>query len=300
MATRGNQIIPAGLRADIMRKQMENKNTLAHIGSLYVGVKNTANETISGHEIYASKELYPSAGQKKGQPLVLQADADAKGAEIEWGVVTKDGIGTGAVVGYGELGGASKIKANTITSGDIKARGVQNASLYYDCVYIGNCYYKLVAHSSEKTTQDNKSLTGLTNLSSQYITASTSVSVTASGKTNPATMEYSSNASYITADYLTARNHFNVSSDMRLKEDIKDYHTDRSILDVPVKEFKYKETGSHAIGFIAQDLQKVFPELVHEGKDGYLAIEEGKLVYLLMNEIKQLKEKIGVLEEKLK
>lgn len=90
---------------------------------------------------------------------------------------------------------------------------------------------------------------------------------------------------------------FNSTSDERLKENIKDYEYKHSILDLKVKEFDYKDTKEHTIGFIAQDLQKYFPELVTEKEDGYLSIAESKLVYLLLEEVKQLKAEIEKLKE---
>ena len=93
---------------------------------------------------------------------------------------------------------------------------------------------------------------------------------------------------------------FYATSDERLKENIVDYVPENSILDLPVKEFDFKSDGSHHIGCIAQDLQKICPEVVQEGKDGYLSIEENKLVYLLLNEVKLLKAEVEKLKEKLK
>lgn len=81
---------------------------------------------------------------------------------------------------------------------------------------------------------------------------------------------------------------FTATSDARLKTNIKDYNPAANILDLPVKEFDYIETGEHSIGCIAQDLQKMFPELVHEGENGYLSVNEGKLVYLLLLKVKEL------------
>lgn len=89
---------------------------------------------------------------------------------------------------------------------------------------------------------------------------------------------------------------FYASSDERLKENIVDYKYHDSILDIPVKEFDYKETGVHAVGFIAQELQEKFPELVNTGEDGYLSIAENKLVYLLLEEVKLLKEEVKQLK----
>ena len=93
---------------------------------------------------------------------------------------------------------------------------------------------------------------------------------------------------------------FYATSDKRLKENIVDYTPENSILDLPIKEFDFKSDGSHHIGCIAQDLQKICPELVQEDKDGYLSIEESKLIYLLLNEVKLLKAEVEELKEKVK
>jgi hypothetical protein len=89
---------------------------------------------------------------------------------------------------------------------------------------------------------------------------------------------------------------FYASSDSRLKENIKDYTPDNSILDLPIVEFDFKESKSHQIGCIAQDLQNLFPELVNTNEDGYLSIAENKLVYLCILEIKKLKAELEALK----
>lgn len=91
---------------------------------------------------------------------------------------------------------------------------------------------------------------------------------------------------------------FNATSDIRKKTAIKDYICKKSILDLPIKEFEFigDETHTKHIGCIAQDLQEICPEIVHEDKDGYLSIEETKLVYLLLQEVKELKKEIKALK----
>ena len=91
---------------------------------------------------------------------------------------------------------------------------------------------------------------------------------------------------------------FDAISDARKKTAIQDYVCKKSILDLPVKEFEFigDETHTKNIGCIAQDLQEICPEIVHEDKDGYLSIEETKLVYLLLQEVKELKKEIKVLK----
>ena len=87
---------------------------------------------------------------------------------------------------------------------------------------------------------------------------------------------------------------FGTSSDLRLKQNIKSYKAEKSILDLDVKEFEYINDKDHKkhIGAIAQEVQEICPEIVHEDANGYLSIEENKLVYLLLNEVKELKKEI--------
>lgn len=91
---------------------------------------------------------------------------------------------------------------------------------------------------------------------------------------------------------------FDATSDIRKKTAIQDYTCKNSILDLPIKEFEFIEDETHTkhIGCIAQDLQKLCPEIVHEDVDGYLSIEETKLVYLLLQEVKELKKEIKALK----
>ena len=91
---------------------------------------------------------------------------------------------------------------------------------------------------------------------------------------------------------------FNATSDIRKKTAVQDYICKNSILDLPIKEFEFIDDETHTkhIGCIAQDLQKICPEIVHEDKDGYLSIEETKLIYLLLQEVKELKKEISALK----
>lgn len=87
-------------------------------------------------------------------------------------------------------------------------------------------------------------------------------------------------------------NIYSAVSDRRLKKNIIPYKNDKSILDLPIYEFDYIKNNNHTIGCLAQDLQEICPELVDEDENGYLSIQESKLIYLLINEIKELKKEI--------
>ena len=93
---------------------------------------------------------------------------------------------------------------------------------------------------------------------------------------------------------------FNATSDLRKKTNIKEYKCEKSILDLPIKSFEYINDESHTnyIGCIAQDLQEICPELVNKDADGFLSIQETKLIYLLLQEVRELKEKVTKLERR--
>lgn len=117
-------------------------------------------------------------------------------------------------------------------------------------------------------------------------------------------VNYSSSRTYIDGQQVTSRHlytyqlycedraqagNFFATSDKRLKENIVPFEYSKSILDLPIKRFDFINGRKNNIGCLAQDLQQLYPELVEENEDGYLSIQENKLVYLLMEEIKQLK-----------
>lgn len=94
---------------------------------------------------------------------------------------------------------------------------------------------------------------------------------------------------------------YNATSDRRLKNNLREFklNTDssedsKSILDLPIYKFDFINGQKDQIGCMAQDLQKICPEIVEESTDGYLAIKESKIVYLLIEEVKQLKNQLQI------
>jgi len=95
-------------------------------------------------------------------------------------------------------------------------------------------------------------------------------------------------------------------SDVRLKENIKPI---KSALDKVSKlqgvTFDWKESDSildikEDIGFIAQDVQEVLPELVRENSDGMLSMRHQGITPILLEAIKELKAEIEDLKKKIK
>ena len=64
-------------------------------------------------------------------------------------------------------------------------------------------------------------------------------------------------------------------------------------------EKQIKRTGNvHDFGFVAQEVEKVCPELVREKSDGIKTVEYGHVVPLLLDVIQDLTKRIEVLEAK--
>jgi hypothetical protein len=84
----------------------------------------------------------------------------------------------------------------------------------------------------------------------------------------------------------------NMPSDARLKKDIQPLtHALDSILQLQAKTYRWKEDTTFAnkkdVGLIAQDVEKVFPELVMENGQGYKGIAYSKLTAVLIEAIKE-------------
>ena len=111
---------------------------------------------------------------------------------------------------------------------------------------------------------------------------------------------------YITANGANAAT-FTSSSDARLKENITDLPSQlSSVLSLRPVEFDYKDGTGHQIGFIAQELQTVYPDSVSEGADGMLQIggwskTEARLVKAIQEQqalIESLIARVAQLESK--
>jgi hypothetical protein len=66
---------------------------------------------------------------------------------------------------------------------------------------------------------------------------------------------------------------FGSYSDERLKENIEDLPSQlANIFALRPVEFDYKNGAGHQIGFIAQEVQEIYPDLVGDGADGFLTL----------------------------
>ena len=89
-------------------------------------------------------------------------------------------------------------------------------------------------------------------------------------------------------------------SDISLKKDVKELggkeFLEKILLLKPV-QFKWKENEQESVGLLAQEVEKIFPELVKEA-NGLKYIDYGRLTIYLIEAIKELKNEIEILKSK--
>jgi hypothetical protein len=88
-------------------------------------------------------------------------------------------------------------------------------------------------------------------------------------------------------------------SDQLLKTRLETFSTTvTDVLQLQPKRFEWKASGKSDFGFIAQEVQSVWPELVNRDPYGSLNLEYSKFIPLLLESIRELKARVEVLEKK--
>lgn len=90
------------------------------------------------------------------------------------------------------------------------------------------------------------------------------------------------------------------TSDKRLKKNIRKIEATLPLLK-RIKPVRFDWRGGTSpgdIGLLAQDLEKLYPEFVHTGKDGYKRIYYEKLTTVLISSVQELLSRIEVLESR--
>lgn len=92
---------------------------------------------------------------------------------------------------------------------------------------------------------------------------------------------------------------FNATSDLAYKDNVEDISNPLDILsNLSGKMFNWKHTGKKSYGVIAQEVEKILPDVVTENENGK-AVNYNTLIAILIESNKQLADKVKRLEEKL-
>lgn len=94
---------------------------------------------------------------------------------------------------------------------------------------------------------------------------------------------------------------FNTLSDARYKKDIHPIQNALEIVDqLEGVKFTWIESNQPDLGFIAQQVEKVLPEVVHTDEDnGFKGVSYQAIIPVLTQAIKELVERITILENKI-
>ena len=118
---------------------------------------------------------------------------------------------------------------------------------------------------------------------------------------NPSTSEIIYNSAiYNNSNTLFAPT-FTQTSDYRLKTNIEQLLPSRSIDDLKPVEYDLSGNLQHAMGFIAHEVQEIFPFLVHGDKDGesMQSLNYTGLIPVLVKEVQDLKKENKLFKERL-
>ena len=90
------------------------------------------------------------------------------------------------------------------------------------------------------------------------------------------------------------------NSDESLKENIKTIDNAlEKVTSLRGVEFDYKQSGDHSIGLIAQEVEKVLPDLVHESENGIKSVAYQNIVAVLIEAVKEQQKQIDSLRSEI-
>jgi len=102
-------------------------------------------------------------------------------------------------------------------------------------------------------------------------------------------MELDSAANLVVQGDITA------ASDARLKSDVRTIENALELVE-QLRGVRFSRDGKEGVGVIAQEVQKVVPEVVHDNDGGMMSVAYGNLVGVLIEAVKELSARVAKLE----
>ena len=181
---------------------------------------------------------------------------------------------------------------STSTGGGTKANGVNSTAMGYGS--IASDYSSLViGHWNLSGSTVTGSATAVNSANTLFVIGNGSQSWSKSDA-----FKVMANGDTTVSNDLTVGGDIVVSSDSRLKANIMSLgSTLAKLLLIDGKRYTMKKNGKQKIGVLAQDIQKIFPELVTTDDKDMLAVNYQGLVPVLINALKEQDDKISRLEK---
>ena len=181
---------------------------------------------------------------------------------------------------------------STSTGGGTKANGVYSTAMGYGS-YASDYSSLVIGHWNLSGSTVTGSATAVNSANTLFVIGNGSQSWSKSDA-----FKVMANGDTTVSNDLTVGGDIVVSSDARLKANIVSLgSTLAKLLLIDGKTYTMKKNGKQKIGVLAQDIQKVFPELVTTDDKEMLAVNYQGLVPVLINALKEQDDKISRLEK---
>jgi len=181
---------------------------------------------------------------------------------------------------------------STSTGGGTRANGVYSTAMGYGS-YASDYSSLVIGHWNLSGSTVTGSATAANSANTLFVIGNGSQSWSKSDA-----FKVMANGDTTVSNDLTVGGDIVVSSDARLKANIVSLgSTLAKLLLIDGKTYTIKKNGKQKIGVLAQDIQKVFPELVTTDDKDMLAVNYQGLVPVLINALKEQDDKISRLEK---
>ena len=181
---------------------------------------------------------------------------------------------------------------STSTGGGTKANGVYSTAMGHGS-YASDYSSLVIGHWNLSGSTVTGSATAANSANTLFVIGNGSQSWSKSDA-----FKVMANGDTTVSNDLTVGGDIVVSSDARLKANIVSLgSTLAKLLLIDGKSYTMKKNGKQKIGVLAQDIQKVFPELVTTNDKDMLAVNYQGLVPVLINALKEQDDKISRLEK---
>jgi hypothetical protein len=189
----------------------------------------------------------------------------------------------------GGLSGTPNISVGAVVSEHIANSGVTTST----GGFVGNLT-GTASNATSATTATNSTNITLAAESSD----TTCFPVFATAATGNQAPKTSSNLTYDSVDEILSCTDFNTTSDINLKEDIEIISNANEILNqINGVNFTWIKSNKPSIGIIAQEIEKVLPQLVNERTDtGTKSVNYNGLIGVLIEAVKELSQRVEDLE----
>jgi hypothetical protein len=227
----------------------------------------------------------------------------AAGGSAGLSQVQQDVANIQQMVNYDTKTIAADVLSNFTNSRDIQVLASLNLS---NSVLYSNS--NIVSFGTAASSQTTSSLNTLINTSissiSFTVAGTTPLEITSTGN-----LHFTSSPTYFStgvdiAGWLYVSEsafvkHLYQTSDKNKKTHVKPFFTTvNDVLKLESRQFNWKSSGESDIGFVAQEVQEVWPQLVETDPNGSLGLAYSRFIPLLLESIRELNERVAKLENK--